>query len=206
MPDAPELTTGRHLHNQKAQAIGLGVSRIQTAGVWWALCRDSQVRTRPLPGGFLRCRLALPARKEHMSVQGDARDVIQAAALAYLEGDAGFVANHLHPNAHVLGSEQGEQWRGHAAAKEGLKGELGRIAAGEAAKDPIVMGTLVTRAKNARPSDVDVYGNNTAVWSATGTLTLEQRTHQEASWSVVLNRSNEKAKFQIVHSYFSIHR
>lgn len=125
---------------------------------------------------------------------------IRAAARAYVEGDEDGLFQQLHDAAHVLGSEQLENWRGTEQARYGLSTELRRLQPGGPGS---VSGELVERALNPELDEVQ-QTEDMAWWSVTADVTLDGRYYREASWTTVL--MSDAKDWKIVHSHFSIHR
>lgn len=127
-----------------------------------------------------------------------AEETIKAAAEAYIAGDDERLYGVLDDTAHVLGSEQHDNWssREQALSRLGPELERRRTVAGS------VSGSLVDRA--VTPDEVQESGD-LAWWSGTGDLNVDGRYHRETTWTVVLSRENSDGEWKIAHSHFSIH-
>jgi hypothetical protein len=125
---------------------------------------------------------------------------ISAAAEAYLAGDEDGLFQQLHDAAHVLGSEQLENWRGTDQARHGMSNELRRL---QPDGPGSVSGELVERALHPEVEESQ-QTEDMAWWSVSADVTLDGRYYREASWTTVLVR--DAMDWKIVHSHFSIHR
>lgn len=141
-----------------------------------------------------------------------AADTIRSAAQAYQQGDEAALAEELHPNVRVVGSEWYDDWTGPEAAVRGMRGELTRHAAArEAGRTSLyVDGPLIDFDANpiggADESETDGALHevgDVAWWGRKDRLLLEGKMF-DASWSVVLR--NDDGNWRIVQSHFSIHR
>lgn len=124
---------------------------------------------------------------------------IRMAADAYMAGNADGLAEQLHENVRIHGSEWEDHWNGQQAALHGLSSELARHSAHHSAGGSFG-GSLVDF--DLQPIEVNAVED--MAWSSRkGRLDVDDKIY-EASWTCVLQRGDDG--WRIVHSHFSIHR